>query len=102
MPRNHVQHQKGLSDGAFGSIVSIRRTPQGGLFRRLGGRSAAVSSLIGDDLAQVFDALFGESGHAVLADTVDPKATVFWEHVDRQIEEAPSICAAEVEVIRAA
>ena len=85
-----------------GSIVSIRRTPQGGLFRRLGGRSAAVSSLIGDDLAQVFDALFGESGHAVLADTVDPKATVFWEHVDRQIEAAPSICAAEVEVIRAA
>ena len=47
----------------------------------------AAGSRISDDLAQVFDAISGESGHPILADTVDPKATVFREHVDRQIED---------------
>src|SRR5215212_1076645 len=59
----------------------------GGLLRWRGGRSAAGSSRIGDDLAQVFDAVSGAGGHPILADTVEPKATVFGEHVDRQIED---------------
>src|SRR5689334_13353010 len=38
----------------------------GGILWWRGGRSAAGGTLIGDDLAQVFDALCGEGGHAVL------------------------------------
>ena len=45
----------------------------------------AGSSLIGDDLAQVFDSVSGESRHAVLADTVDSEAVVFGEPVDREV-----------------
>ena len=41
----------------------------------------ASGSFIGDDLAQVLDAVFGEGGDAVLADAADPEAAVFWEHV---------------------
>src|SRR3954447_3562843 len=59
----------------------------GGLLRRGGVRSAAGGILISDNLAQIFDAVSGEGGHAVLADTVDPEAAIFGEHVDRQIED---------------
>lgn len=59
----------------------------GGLLFRRGKRSAVGISRIGDDLAQVFDAVSGEGGHAVLADTVDPETAVFREHADRQIED---------------
>src|SRR4051812_31762334 len=37
----------------------------------------AGGSLISDDLVQIFDAVSGEGGHSVLADTVDPKAAIF-------------------------
>src|SRR3954451_14807913 len=70
-----------MSPGA----ASMRSAPQGGLLCRLGGRSAAGGTLIGDDLAQVFDAVSGEGGHSVLADPVDPQAAVFGEHVDREV-----------------
>ena len=59
----------------------------GGLLCRRGRRSAAGDTLIGDDLAQIFDAVSGEGGHSVLADPVDPKAAIFGEHVDRQVED---------------
>jgi hypothetical protein len=39
------------------------------------------SFFVGDDLAQVVDAISGEGDDAVLADAVDPKATVFRVHV---------------------
>ena len=64
----------------------------GGLVRR----SAAGSTLIGDDLAQVFDAISGESGHPILADTVDPKATVFRAHANRQIEDPIFVFAEQI------
>ena len=38
------------------------------------GRCAAGSSVVGDDLLQVFDAVTPEGGHAVFADAIDPKA----------------------------
>src|SRR5215213_10295429 len=59
----------------------------GGLLCRRGRRSAAGDTLIGDDLAQIFDAVSGEGGHSVLTDTVDPKTAIFGEHVDRQVED---------------
>src|SRR3954464_12297118 len=68
----------------------------GGLLCRLGGRSAAGGTLIGDDLAQVFDAVSGEGGHSVLADPVDPQAAVFGEHVDREV--VPPVFALAEEV----
>src|SRR3954449_1164679 len=68
----------------------------GGLLRWRGGRSAAGSPRIGDDLAQVFDAVSGEGGHPILADTVYPKATVFREHVDRQIEDPIFVFAEQI------
>jgi hypothetical protein len=58
-----------------------------GLLCRRGERSAVGSTHIGDDLAQVFHAVSGEGGHAVLADTVDPQTAVFREHADRQVED---------------
>ena len=42
--------------------------------------------MVGDDLAQALDAVFGEGGHAILAEAVDPKAAVFGEQVDRERE----------------
>ena len=42
-------------------------------------------SFIGNDLAQVVDAVLSEGRHSVLADAVDPKAAVFREHIDREI-----------------
>ena len=68
----------------------------GDLLRRRGGRSAVGSSRIGDDLAQVFDAISGESGHPILADTVDPKATVFRAHANRQIEDPIFVFAEQI------
>ncbi len=62
-------------------------TTAGGLLWWRSGRCAAGHSLIGDDLAQVFDTVSGEGGHAVLADTVDPQTAVFREHADRQVED---------------
>jgi hypothetical protein len=38
---------------------------------------------LGQDLLQALDAVPGEGSHAVLADAVDAKATVFREHADR-------------------
>src|SRR3954453_14634386 len=68
----------------------------GSSLRWRGGRSAAGGMLIGDDLAQVFDAVSGEGGHPILADTVDPKAPVFREHVDRQIEDPIFVFAEQI------
>ena len=62
-------------------------TTAGGLLWWRSGRSAAGGTLIGDDLAQVFDAVSGEGGHPILADTVDPQTAVFREHADRQVED---------------
>src|SRR3954447_13144675 len=59
----------------------------GGLLRRGDVRSAAGGILISDNLAQIFDAVSGKGGHFVLADTVDPKAAIFGEQVDRQVED---------------
>src|SRR3954452_5910802 len=50
-------------------------------------RLVAAGARLCDDLGQVFDAVSGEGGHPILADPVDPKATVLGEHVDRQIED---------------
>jgi hypothetical protein len=41
-------------------------------------------------------AVSGEGGHAVLADTVDPQATVFREHTDRQVEDPIFVFAEQV------
>jgi hypothetical protein len=47
-----------------------------GLCLRELGRCGSGSSLIGDDLAQVIDAVLSEGRHAVLADGVHPEAAV--------------------------
>src|SRR3954468_17913031 len=78
------------------SSVSMRSAPQWGLLCRLGGRSAAGGTLIGDDLAQVFDAVSGEGGHPVLADPVDPEAAIFGEHVDRQVVQPVFVLAEQI------
>jgi len=58
------------------------------LFGRFGrSRRASGRLLIGDDLLQAFDAIFGEGRDAVFADTVDVQAAVFGEHVDRELGE---------------
>jgi hypothetical protein len=56
----------------------------------------SVGSFIGDDLAQIFDAVLGEGRHPVLADAVDPKAAVFGEHVDREIVQPFFVLAEQV------
>src|SRR3954465_13542616 len=78
-----------LNDAKCFALVRQHRkhavSAAGGLLCRLGGRSAAGGTLIGDDLAQVFDVVSGEGGHSVLADPVDPQAAVFGEHVDGEV-----------------
>src|SRR3954454_1249060 len=59
-------------------------------------RLVAAGARLCDDLGQVFDAVSGEGGHPVLADPVDPKATVFQEHVDRQIEDPIFVLAEQI------
>ncbi len=39
-------------------------------------RCAAGGAMLGDDLAQVLDAVAGEGGHAILTDAIDPEAAV--------------------------
>src|SRR4051812_42257330 len=68
----------------------------GGLLRWRGGRSAAGSSRLGDDLAQVFEAVSGEGGHPILTDTVDPETAVFGEHVDRKVVQPVFVFAEQI------
>ena len=64
---------------------------------RLGlGRGSSGRSLLGDDQAQVVDAVLGEGRHAVFADAIDPQAAVFGEHVGRQVEEPILVLAEQV------
>jgi hypothetical protein len=59
-------------------------------------RPVSCVSLLGDDLAQIIDAIAGEGGHPVLADAIDPEAAVFRFHADRQIEEPIFVFAEKV------
>jgi hypothetical protein len=54
-------------------------------YQRVCARCATGGALVGDDLAQVVDVVFGEGGYGILADAMDPKAAVFREHVDRRL-----------------
>jgi hypothetical protein len=56
---------------------------------------SSSSALFGDDPTQVLNPIFGEGGDAFLADTVDPGAAVFWEHVG-QLEEPVFVLAEQV------
>src|ERR1019366_2409185 len=48
------------------------------------GRRPSVRPLVGNDLFQALDAIFGEGRYAILTDAVDVQAAVFREHVDRE------------------
>ena len=66
------------------------------LFRRFDRRSVSSGSFVGDDLAQVLDAVLGEGRHPILTDAVDPKAAVFGEHVDREVVQPVLVLAEQV------
>lgn len=55
------------------------------LFRFSRWRCLAGCTLVIDDLLQNFDAELSEGGHAVLANAVDPQATIVGVHVDGEI-----------------
>lgn len=48
------------------------------------GRRLSVRPLVGNDLFQALDAIFGEGCYAILTDAVDVQAAVFREHVARE------------------
>ncbi len=57
------------------------------------GRRPSVGPLVGDDLFQAFDAVFGEGRYAIHTDAVDVQAAVFREHVDREFVQPVLILA---------
>ena len=56
-----------------------------GLFGGFDRWRRAAGGSFDDDLTQGLDAVFGESGHAILTHAVDAEAAVFGEHVDGQL-----------------
>ena len=58
-----------------------------------GGRRPSVRPLVGNDLFQALDAIFGEGRYAIFTDAVDAQAAVFREHVDREIVQPVLILA---------
>ena len=60
------------------------------------GRRFSGGSFVGDDLAQVVDAISGEGDNTVLADAVNPQAAVFRVHIDRQVVQPVFVLAEEV------
>lgn len=48
------------------------------------GRRPSVRPLVGNDLFQALDAIFGEGRYAILTDALDVQAAVLREHVDRE------------------
>src|SRR5215471_14700161 len=57
---------------------------------------AAGGSFIGDDLAQILNAVLGKGGHAILPETVNPETAVFGEHVDRQLVQPVFVLAEQI------
>jgi len=58
--------------------------------------SLLVAPVVGDDLAEAFDAVFGERGYAVFTNAIDMQAAVFGEHVDREVVQPVLILAKDL------